>query len=156
MQTLEWIGRWSGAALLQESGTAYLLVNAAHILGVGLLAGAILPLDLRLMGLFRSVPIAVVGPFLSRAAGAGVVLALVTGLWLFTVKPAEYVGNAAFLAKLAVLALALGNVALQHASRPFQAALRGGAVTLRVRIHAAASAVLWLAALVAGRWIGFV
>lgn len=156
MQMIEWLGRWPGAILLQESGTAYLLVNAAHILGIGLLVGAILPLDLRLMGLFRTVPIAVVGPFLSRAAGVGVMLALVTGLWLFTVKPAEYVGNAAFLAKLAVLALALGNVALQHASRPFQAALQGGTVTVRVRLHAAASAGLWLAALVAGRWIGFV
>ena len=156
MQMLEWIGRWPGAVLLQESGTAYLLVNAAHILGVGLLVGAILPLDLRLLGVLRSAPIAVIGPFLSRAAAVGVAVALLTGLWLFTVKPAEYLSNPAFLTKLALLALALANVAIQHASGSFQAALRGGIVAPRVRLLAGVSALLWLATLVAGRWIGFV
>ena len=37
MQFVEWIGAWPGAILLHRSGTAYLLVNAAHIAGVGLL-----------------------------------------------------------------------------------------------------------------------
>ena len=74
-----WLASWPGAVLLQRSGTAYLLVNAAHILGVGLLVGAILPLDLRLLGFFRGVPLQVVGPFLSRAAATGLVLALATG-----------------------------------------------------------------------------
>ena len=36
------------ASLLRGSGTAYLLVNATHILGLALLIGSILPLDLRL------------------------------------------------------------------------------------------------------------
>ena len=75
MSLVEWIGAWPGAVLLQRSGTAYLLVNAAHILGVGLVVGAILPLDLRLLGFYRRVPLEVVGPFLSRAAAAGVALA---------------------------------------------------------------------------------
>ena len=41
MQLLDWIGAWPGAVLLRGSGTAWLLVDAAHILGVGLLVGAI-------------------------------------------------------------------------------------------------------------------
>ena len=99
MPLVEWIGAWPGAVFLRDSGTAYLLVNAAHILGVGLLVGAIIPLDLRLLGLFRHAPLAVLAPFLSRAAATGAVLAIVTGLWLFSVKPGEYLGNAAFLWK---------------------------------------------------------
>src|SRR5262245_51799312 len=126
MQLVEWLGTWPGAVLLQRSGTIYLLVNAVHIAGVGLLIGAILPLDLRLLGFFRHVPIAVIGPFLSRAAATGVSLAIVTGLWLFTVKPGEYLGNAAFLCKMALLVLALANVVLQHRSRHFQVALASG------------------------------
>lgn len=153
---IEWVGHWPGAVLLQNSGTAYLLVNAAHILGLGLLLGAILPLDLRLLGFFRKVPLAIIGPFLSRAAATGVITALLTGLWLFTVKPAEYLANAAFLSKLILLALALGNIAVQHSSRAFRTAMDGGTVAPRVRILAGASALLWLAVLVAGRWIGFV
>lgn len=156
MPLIEWIGAWPGAVLLRGSGTAYLFVNAAHILGVGVLVGAILPLDLRLLGLFRAVPLAVIAPFLSRAAATGAALAIVTGLWLFSVKPAEYVGNAAFLSKAALLALAVANVALQHSNRHFIAAAGGGALRPTVRLAAAASIALWLSVLVAGRWIGFV
>jgi hypothetical protein len=155
MSLVEWIGTWPGAVLLQRSGTAYLLVNAAHIVGVGLVMGGILPLDLRLAGFFRGVPIAAIAPFLSRSAAIGVVLAIATGLWLFSVKPAEYLVNAAFLWKMALLAFALANVALQHRSRRYRLALAGGALHPGVRLVACCSAVLWLAVLVAGRWIGF-
>ena len=156
MEILDWLAAWPGAVWLQQSGTAYLFVNAAHILGIGLLLGAILPLDLMLIGVLRSFPIAVVGPLLMRVALTGVALALTTGLWLFTVQPKDYVGNPAFLAKLVLLTLALANVGLQHAGPRFRAALRGHDVAPGVRILAGLSAVLWLSVLVAGRWIGFV
>jgi len=156
MAFVDWIGAWPGAVLLQRSGTAYLLVNAAHILGVGMLVGAILPLDLRLLGFFRRVPLGVIGPFLSRAAATGLVLAIVTGLWLFSVKPAEYLGNEAFLWKLALLLAALVNIVVQHRSGAFMRALIDGEPRTGVRLAAFCSAVLWLSVLVAGRWIGFV
>src|SRR5687768_17284474 len=118
---LQWIGNWPGAVLLQESGTAYLFVNATHILGIGLILGAILPLDLKLIGFFRSTPLTVLGPFLSRTAATGVTIAILAGLWLFSVKPTEYIENTAFLCKLALLALALINVVFQHTSNHFKA-----------------------------------
>ncbi|SEK27504.1 hypothetical protein SAMN04515666_101109 [Bosea lupini] len=151
---IDWLGNWPGALLLQRSGTAYLLVNAAHILGIGLLLGAILPLDLRLAGVLRASALPLIGPILIRTAAFGLVLALTTGLWLFTVKPGEYLGNTAFLSKLGLLVLALGNIALQH--HGFKPALAGGVIGLRVRVLAMVSASLWLCVLVAGRWIGFV
>jgi len=155
MPLVEWIGAWPGAVWLRDSGTAYLFVNAAHIWGVGLLVGAIIPLDLRLLGLFRHAPLGLLAPFLSRAAGAGLLLALVTGLWLFSVKPDQYLGNAAFLWKLGLLFVALANVALQHGNRRFSAAVAGGELPLAVRLHAVCSILSWLSVLVAGRWIGF-
>lgn len=156
MQLLEWIGAWPGAVLLRGSGTAWLLVDAAHILGVGLLVGAIVPLDLRMLGLFPKVPLAVLAPFLSRAAAAGAAVAIVAGLWLFSMKPAEYLGNIAFLWKVGLLALALANVAVQHANRGFAQAIAGGEVRPSVRLAALGSILLWPSVLVAGRWIGFV
>ena len=94
------------------------------IASVGLLIGGILPLDLRLAGLLRGVPLAVIGPFLSRSAAIG-------------------------------LALALVNVAVQHRNHHYRLALDGGAIHRSVRLVAGCSIVLWLAVLVAGRWIGF-
>lgn len=154
MELLAGLGTWPGAVLLKQSGTAYLLVNASHILGLALLIGAILPLDLRLLGVFRSVPVAALAPVLSRMAGIGLGLALVTGAWLFTVRPVEYAGNAAFLWKLGLLALALANITLQHRSAAYVRALAGD-ITAAVRWRATASVTLWLSVLLAGRWIGF-
>jgi hypothetical protein len=148
---IEAIGSWPGAAWLQQSATAYLFVNAAHILGIGILLGGILPLDLRLLGLLRRYPLEVIVPFLTRSAATGLALAIVTGLWLFSVKPAEYLANEAFLWKVMLLAFALANVALQH----WGMRRRGIQLAPATRISAGVSLCLWLSVLVAGRWIGF-
>jgi hypothetical protein len=147
---LDAIGSWPGAIWLRESGTAYLFVNAAHILGIGLLLGSILPLDLRLLGFFRRFPLDVLWPFLVRGAATGLALAAATGAWLFSVKPAEYIENEAFRWKLVLLTIALMNVALQHRRNR-----SGIAPTAATRIGVALSLIAWLSALVAGRWIGF-
>lgn len=153
---LEWIEAWPGAVFIRDSGTAYLFVNAAHILGIALLLGAILPLDVRLAGGMRDVSLVAVGPFLQRVAVTGLVLAMFTGFWLFSVKPKEYVDNQAFLIKLGLLGLAVLNIAMQHWGAALGQALRGDAVALRVRVLACLSLALWLSVLVAGRWIGFI
>jgi hypothetical protein len=155
MPLLDWLAAWPGAVVLRDSGTAYLFVNATHILAIGLLLGSILPFDLRLLGFFRTVPLAAVAPLLLRVAATGAITAILTGLWLFSVKPEEYVFNTAFLAKMALLAAALGNVLLQHRSDDFRIAMQDGVITPAVRVRAAVSALLWLSVLLAGRWIGF-
>jgi hypothetical protein len=154
MDLVAGLAAWPGAALIRQSGTAYLFVNAAHILGIGLLVGAIVPLDLRLLGFFRAVPLAAIGPFLRRSAAVGLALALTTGFWLFSVKPAEYLANEAFLWKLGLLTFAIANIGLQHAGG-FRRAVADDAVTGAIRARAAVSVALWLGALLAGRWIGF-
>lgn len=148
---LEAIGGWPGASWLQQSATAYLFVNATHILGIAVLLGAILPLDLRLLGFLRKFPAEVLVPFLVRCAAVGLSLALLTGAWLFSVKPDEYLANAAFRWKLVLLALALINVGFQHWGTS-----GGLQMSPAVRVRAGFSLCLWVSVLVAGRWIGFV
>jgi len=153
MDILDALGHWPGAVWLQRHYVAYLVVNAAHILAFALIVGAIVPLDLRLM---RGAPVAAIAPLLSRTAGVGVVVAVLTGIWLFSVKPQEYLANPAFLWKLAIFSGALVNVALQHVGAGYRVALAGGGVVPRVRAHAAVSLALWSGVVLAGRWIGFV
>lgn len=153
---LQSIAGWPGAVFLQEYWIAYLVVNAAHILGIGLLLGAILPLDLLLLRSIQGRSLSVIGPFLVRAAATGITIAVITGLWLFSVKPAEYAENAAFRYKAALLMLAICNIAYQHRGKRFGAAMSSSQPAMQVRVLAAASAILWLSILVAGRWIGFV
>jgi len=143
------------ARALIASPTLYLLVNAAHILGIAILFGAILALDLCLLGLTPSVPLSAVAPYLSRLSGVGVLIAILTGLCLFSVRPMEYAQNPAFLAKLGLVGLALTNVVFVHMGRSWQAVLRGSGPSPGLQFSAVCSMVIWIAAVVAGRWIGF-
>ncbi|PST26398.1 DUF2214 domain-containing protein [Mesorhizobium plurifarium] len=152
---LTWIGALPFAAAIRRSATLYIFVNAAHILSIGIIVGSILTLDLRLLGFFRTVPVGVLGPFLSRAAAVGIALAVATGFCLFSVRPAEYAGNPAFLTKMTLLALGVLNAALLHLSPQWREAVKGGPLSLRVRVAALLSMTAWTGAVFAGRWIGF-
>lgn len=145
-----------GVALMRREWPVYAAVNAAHLLGIALLLGAVVPLDLRLTGLLRAPPLPVIGRFLSRSAAVGLALAAATGLLLFCVQPRDYLANPAFRVKLPLLALALVNIALIHRGRAWGAALAGAPVAAGLRTAAAVSALSWVAVLVAGRVIGFV
>lgn len=157
LAVVEWIGHWPGARWLQQSGTAYLFVNAAHILGLGLLLGAILPLDLRLVLGRPQAALSVLAPIAIRTAATGLAVAVLTGAWLFSVSPADYLENTAFRWKLLLLTLALVNVVVQHRQwRSLGLPSATHALPMRVRVLAGVSALLWIATLIAGRWIGFV
>jgi len=143
------------ARLLITSSIAYLLVNAAHIISLGVMFGAILALDLLILGQGRGIPLAVVAPYLSRLAGWGLGFTVVTGLWLFSVRPTEYAQNPAFLIKLGLIALGLANISILHFGRGWRKVLSGEAPPMAVRIGATASILIWLSVILAGRWIGF-
>ena len=143
------------ASLLRGSGTAYLLVNATHILGLALLIGSILPLDLRLAGAFSRTPLPVIAPLLRGTALVGLTLAVLTGFALFTANPVEYAGNPAFRIKLALFAAALVNAALVTRGQAWAQVLSGASPPPALRAMAMLSALLWLGVLLAGRWIGF-
>ena len=84
------------------------------------------------------------------------VLAVLTGAWLFSVNPADYLQNTAFRWKLLLLSLALVNVVVQHRQwRSLGLPDATRALPVRVRVLAGVSALLWIATLIAGRWIGF-
>lgn len=122
----------------------YVALNAAHVLALGMFMGAVVSLDLGILkvpGFRWSATVA--GP-LRRMAIATLLCAVLTGLLLFPVRPTDYLGNGAFLAKLAVLLLAGANALLFH----FVAA-----TPVRF-VQAGLSLVLWIGVLLAGRLIG--
>ncbi|WP_208733624.1 DUF6644 family protein [Pseudomonas duriflava] len=141
---------------MRQSSVAYLLVNAAHIASFGILLGSIVSLDLRLLGAFRKVPLATLEPFLTRIAACGVVLAFLSGFWLFTVNAQDYISNRAFLIKLGLIGLALLNVLLRHTAYRQTCLQEGKAVPRALQAHALLSLTCWLGVVLAGRWIGFI
>ncbi len=134
---------------LRLSRWTYPAVNAAHVLGIALLVGAIAPLDLRLMGAWPRQPLAPLAAVLRPVAAVGAALALTTGTLLFLVAARDYAALPLFQAKLALILLALANAAL-HAGPRLERLAPG-----RARTAGAASLTLWLAVLVSGRLVGY-
>jgi hypothetical protein len=153
---VQWVAGLPFAVFLRDSSIGYLLVNAAHIAALGVLIGAIMALDLRLLRANEAVSLREFGPYLSHLAAAALAVAAVTGLLLFSVKPDEYVRNPAFLTKIVVVGLGILNALWLHAGPNWRRALDGPRIPRSIRVHAGASLLFWLGAIVAGRWIGFV
>lgn len=146
------------AAALRGSVWGYPLVNAAHILGVALLVGSMVPLDLRLLGAWRSVPLAPLWRVLTRTAGAGLVLAMVFGTLLFITRATEYTASNLFISKMVVVGVGTANaLALRMLA---QAGLSGitstnGKPPARLRLAGGVSLAAWLTALTLGRLVGY-
>src|SRR5688572_14112743 len=146
------------AVALRNSVWSYPLVNAAHILGVALLVGSIVPLDLRLLGAWRSAPLAPLWNILTRTAGAGFLLAIIFGMLLFITRATEYIASNLFLAKMAVVIIGTGNVMALRIPPPSDASEIASAHAmppLRLRLAAGVSLTAWLTAMTLGRLVGY-
>lgn len=137
---------------LKASFYAYPLVNALHILAIGMLVGAVVLMDLRILGLARGVEREPFLRLMRVTAALAFAVAVLTGLALFSVRAREYAVNPAFQAKLALLVLAGLNFGAFHW---IAAPAAGAPCRQAARALAALSIGLWLAVLVAGRFIGF-
>jgi len=145
------LAEWGPAAALRGSRWGYAAVNTAHVLGIAVLVGAVLPMDLRLMGAWRGVDRAALVRVLAPVAAAGLALAGAAGFMLFAVRPGEYAAMPLFLAKLGLVVLGAGSAIALHVRHGARLERAG-----RLEWAGALSLTCWLGALVAGRMIAYV
>jgi hypothetical protein len=145
------------SATLRSSLWLYPLVNTGHVVGIALLFGAIVPLDLRLVGWWQRMPVDDLAGILVPVSVAGLLLALSTGSLLFATRPLDYVGEPLFGIKMALLVLAVGNALLLRLSLPRGSGQAGAGARPRFawRLAGIVSLVLWLGVITAGRLIGY-
>nr|WP_256477709.1 DUF2214 domain-containing protein [Aurantimonas marianensis] len=141
---------------MKASRVVYPLVNAAHILSLATLFGAIMALDLRLLGAFRIAPVQPLAVVLPKLAAAGLAAAVMTGALLFMVQPLDYAANPAFLTKIGLVGIGTLHAGFVHATGHWQRVVDEGHLSGSIRISAALSMTIWMAAIVAGRFIAFV
>ncbi len=142
------------AATLRGSTWLYPLVNAGHILGIALLFGAVAPLDLRLMGAWRGIPLGALSRVLIPVAATGLGLAAVAGSLLFITNATEYAASAFFQAKMVVLALGVANALAFHWPGRRDGADPAAPVPLQ-RLQGATSLTVWMSVIVLGRLVGY-
>jgi len=156
---LTWLeGSALGYAMRNSGLWIYGIVNLAHIIGVATLFGSILMLDLKLLGLWRNIPLASLSTPATALGKAGFILATITGLGLLATQATEYIDNPFFYIKFPAIALGLVNVLLIRRSSAW-AAHRARELSAREQRQLAGmggvSLLCWLTAVSAGRMIGY-
>ena len=150
------IESWPPAVALRRSIWVYPLVNTGHILGLALLVGAIVPMDLRLLGAWRNrIDISSLATVLLPVAATGLALAIATGSLLFVARAGDYVNSTLFLIKLMALSGAVVNLAWLHTHPDWRAARETGVVSGGVKVAALLSVGIWLTVLLLGRLVGY-
>jgi hypothetical protein len=159
MQFMAWLEASALGHAMRDTGVwTYAVVNLSHILGVATLFGSILVLDLRLLGVWRQIPLGYLSKPLVTMAASGFTLAVITGAGLLATKATEYVGNPFLYIKFPAIALGLVNVLLIHRSAPWKAhrtrELSSQEQSQLARMGGTSLA-CWLTAISAGRMIGY-
>lgn len=145
------LGEW-----MRGGGWSYAVVNVAHLFGLVLLVGPILLLDLRLLGFGRQFAAQDVSRTLTPFAATGLLIALLSGIALFSADATALVGNRLMQMKLLAIALGLANVALFHMLWAHHLHEWDRVRPCFARISALLSMCLWLTVPIAGRLIAYV
>jgi hypothetical protein len=148
----EWCESTGLGLAVRESVWLFPVIESVHLLGLCLLGGSVLVVDMRMLGAgLTRTPVALLARQLRPWLVAGVVVMMATGVLLFLSEAVKCYYSQAFWVKITTLPVALlftfavrQRVAVSERSTGPVAALTG-----------AASLALWFTVAAAGRWIGF-
>lgn len=129
---------------------AYPMLEVVHILGLALLVGNLVLLELRVFGFARELELESLARLSLLVAVAGFSLAAVSGLLMFATQPMELLANRVFTAKMLLLMLAGCNAAWFHGRQSLQR------LDVWAKVQMLVSTLIWLLVLACGRWIGYV
>jgi hypothetical protein len=149
----EWIEATALGNAIRQSLWLFPVIEAVHLLGLSVLGGSVLVVDLRMLGFgLRNHAI----PDLMRDARpwfvGSLVVMLLTGWALFTSEAIKCYYNTSFWVKITTLPLAIVLTLLIRDRMASRAAL---GTTPLTRLVGFLSIALWFIVAAAGRWIGF-
>ena len=143
--------------LLRESLWAYPIAETLHIVGLATLYGSVLIVDLRLLGLNRSLPVSRLARHALPWTVGAFLLVMVTGLLMFTAHAEDFLTNRVFIFKMGLIATAGVNAALLHTGvmRTVAAWDVNVMPPSRVRLSAVFSILLWTTVIACGRLLAY-
>ena len=156
---MAWLEASALGHAMRESGVwTYGIVNLVHILGVATLFGALLVLDLRLLGVWRKITLSAISQPTVPIATTGFCIAAFSGVCLLTTKATEYVGNPFMYIKFPAIALGLLNVGALNLLSGWKARKTrdlSSREESQLAVAGGVSLFCWLTAITAGRMIGY-
>jgi hypothetical protein len=132
-------------------------LESIHVMGLAIVFGTILVVDLRLLGIAsRNRPFRVLTSDVLKWTWLAFVVTFVSGALMFSTNATVYYHSYVFRAKMLLLLLAAMNAGIFEATTGRAAHKWGTGATPRAgKAAAVLSVLLWISILCLGRWIGF-
>jgi hypothetical protein len=153
---IAWIEGTALAEWVRTSALGYPLMITLHSVGLAIMVGLALAIDMRLLGKFRTIPFSSLRVFFT-VAWIGFLINFLSGAALFSSQAVSYMENGQFLLKMAFVLCGAATVGyLQTAIARIGDSQGAAAVaTGSVRVVAIISIIVWLGATITGRLIAY-
>ena len=135
--------------VLQSRAWIYPALEVVHIVGIALLLGNLVALEMRVFGRAAALPVPVLARLSLSIAIVGFALAAASGSLMFATQPSDLLANRVFLVKMGLVLAAGCNAGWFHA----RGSLRK--LDALARIQMMLSTAIWLAVVFCGRWIAY-
>jgi hypothetical protein len=144
----------AGAAFVLDHPWVWPICEVFHFVGLCLLFGVVLLVNLRLLGVVRGVAFADVHALLPWGM-AGLGINIITGMLFFLAAPDQYTQNSAFVWKIGVMLVAGVTLLYPTMSNHAGELTAEGRASLSGRIIAAGSICLWIGVIFLGRFLPY-
>jgi uncharacterized protein DUF6644 len=156
MDFFVWLESTPIATAIRDYRFAYAAIESGHYIGLSLLVGGIMLIDLRVLGFPRNLPLkSMIG--LLPIVWAGFVINVITGSLLFIYGATNFGTNPAFWLKMTFMVIAGLNalafdLSVKHKKHDWVAADKPPPL---VKTFATLSFALWLCVVTTGRWMAY-
>jgi hypothetical protein len=156
MEFLSWLESTAYSDWIVSGLTGWPLMLSMHAVGLAIIVGVAFTLNLRLLGLFKPIPISALHGLFS-VGWIGIAINVFSGLSLFMAQATFYVTSPVFLVKITFIILGIANLhytqkVLKRSAADWDTA---GAVPQLGMILAGCSLLFWTISVVAGRLIAY-
>ena len=150
----QWFETTTIGETIKNSPWAFAVIESVHLLALAVIGGAVLMLDLRLLGLgLRRQPIPEVAREAQPWLVGSLIVMLITGFALFSSEATKCYYSTPFWVKMTSLALAMAFTFTVRRRVSFEGDGRVRPIVLK--LVALVSLTLWFGVGAGGRWIGF-
>lgn len=142
-------------AAVTDSTTIWAACEALHFMGLAILFGMVMLIDLRILGFLKSVSFESIHKLLPYAVAAYAVN-LATGMTFFVAAHDQYTGNPVFYWKVGLLLIAAANLIYFTVVDDSWSLKAGDEAQGRTKLAAVSALVLWIGVMYAGRMLPFI
>jgi hypothetical protein len=154
---LVWLEESAFAVMIRQSLWLYPFVQFVHIAGIVILAGPVIVIDLRVLGIAQKLSLRELNRSIIPWARGGFVIAVLSGITLFSAHATDWGGHPVFRIKMVLILLAVLNAEIftRYILKRIPNETTNHTLPRLARIPAIISLLFWFSVIAAGRFLAY-